>query len=205
MNEHIDKLIQLYIDEELDSKQRGPVEMHLKECEVCSQKYQVALKLSVLLQEQEPVELKNNSEQFVSQLMLQLPAIKAEPFWNRLGKTMYVLIPAILLAAMLFIRTTTVTNIILTGADFIGLGGEAGNSLITEPLFDGFVSPLDIAGFEIFDTGSLIWNRIGSFNLFGIDIINAFVLPLLLGLLAVSWMIGWWVDQDKKQAVPLKI
>ena len=83
--------------------------------------------------------------------------------------------------------------------EFFGIGGEEVSSLLVNPVFSEVVDFMDYVNIGFLDAGSTLWEIVGSIDLLGIDLIYSIVLPVLIGALAISWMIGWWVMQEKRQ------
>ena len=199
MSKHIDAQIQAYFDGELNGKNRKKAEAHLKDCDKCQQGLNELSHLSSILQADLKISQKANSDKFVSQVMWRLPRKVRQTWWQKFGKTAYMLIPALLLLVLIFHRTTNFSNNLLLGADLLGIGEEEISTLLSAPVLTNVEIPFPLPTLDMFDAGGSMWLSLGNINVFGIDLSNSFIYPLIFGLLSISWMIGWWVTQEQKQ------
>ncbi len=201
MRKHIDAQLQAYFDGELLGKNKEKVEVHLDGCEDCQLKLNELAQLSSILQEDPKVSQKANSEKFVSQVILRLPRKVDVPWWRKAGSIAYMLIPAILFVALVFNTTTNISNNLLVGAEFLGIGEEEISLLLNEPVLEEVEIQFPLPSLDMFEIGGSVWLSLGNINIFGIDVSNSFIYPLVFGLLSISWMIGWWVSQEQKQKI----
>ena len=109
MNQHIETLIDAYLDGELSEKQVRNVETHIKDCPECLVQIEQRRNLSSMLKAVPGYSSKKSSEQFVSEVNLLLPRQQKKPK-GTLTNLIWISIPLALLAAFVFVQALTLIS-----------------------------------------------------------------------------------------------
>lgn len=181
MNPHTEPWMDAYLDGELKNGQLRKAEAHLAACAECRAEIDRRRALSSLLQIAPAAVPAKSAERFAAEVGLQMqrrPAPQPRSAWKQAA---WHGIPLALLASLAFIEALVLIN------NFFALvpGLEAGLSAAS-PLQSWLQLPaptsdlLSLLGL----VAPLRWNWI-----------TALVAPIVVGLLYLSWLAGWWVMQ----------
>lgn len=132
MSNHVTEWLNAYLDGELKGRQLHQVEEHLASCEACQTELDTLQGLSSLLQEVHAPTLVSH-ERFVSQVNLRLPERRAKETKDSSIGFGWWLIPVGLLAAWIFISTTTIVSDMVTVANNFGLLDQTTASFVSSP------------------------------------------------------------------------
>jgi hypothetical protein len=191
MHEDMRKLLNAYLDGELNGTRLLEIELHLASCEYCQSEIKELRLVSDLLQAA-PIPEFMPAERFVSNLTFHLPRRTMRDLPPKPGSLAWWLIPAGLLGAWLFVQTViTLTNLVMA-ANTIGLLGQAANWLgggqqtiwfaIATSLFGG---PAGGA-----QSGLYLLNEL---NIFSTNLLDGFLWQALIVFLYWSWLFVWWL------------
>jgi len=187
MNGHVDLWEESYQDGELDAWQKQMVDSHLEVCPRCREQMAKQKALSALLHEVPPMTPELSEARFVSQVNLRLerraPALSLK---QRSTDIVWLLAPVALLLVLVFIQTVFWVQALVArvpGAERILVGrGELLQGFLQIPplLSDLLSSP---AAFPL-----LSWNSL-----------NGLIAMLLVGLIYLAWLAGWWVRHHQPE------
>ncbi len=179
MSDHIEPWLDAYLDGELPGAKRRQVEAHLGECGGCRALLEQRSALSALLREAPAAETRKSPARFEADVRLQL---RARPQPVLLGRQalrwVWIAAPVLILLAWVFVQSTLLLSTALSfipGVDQALQVGSIGAGLFGLPPVAGdllsFALPL-----ELFNGNFLVW----------------LALLLVIGLLYVGWLAGWW-------------
>jgi len=194
MSNHVKEWLNAYLDGELKGRQLHQVEEHLAECEECQAEFESLQGLSFLLQEV-PAPMLVSHERFISQVNLRLPERRArETSDNNMGFGWW-LIPVGLLAAWIFISTTSLISDVVTAANRLGLFDTTTASFISAaPGQADWTSRLGQVG--ALQGNNLQWaERSESFTR---SVLPQFILHASIALLYLAWIAIWWARRTRQ-------
>ncbi len=122
MDEHVTGWLGAYQDGELHGERLQRVRTHLLTCTICQDELDSLQRITVLLQEMPAAADILPVNRFVPQVLLRLPS-RPQPLRNRILKTSWSLIPAIVLTALVFFQTVWIVNGLALLAGQTGLFG----------------------------------------------------------------------------------
>jgi predicted anti-sigma-YlaC factor YlaD len=122
MNDHVTEWLGAYLDGEVHGERLQQVGTHLLTCTICQADLDSLQRLSNLLQEMPAAVSILPADRFVPHVLLRLPS-RPQPLSDRILKTSWSLVPAILLAALVFFQTVWVVNGLALLAGQTGLFG----------------------------------------------------------------------------------
>jgi predicted anti-sigma-YlaC factor YlaD len=194
MSNHITEQLNAYMDGELKGKQLHQVEEHLAECEVCQAELESLQGLSSLLQEVPAPEFTSN-ERFVTQVNLLLPEQRTATTKNRILEFGWWMIPVGLLAAWIFISTSSLISNAVTVADNVGLidsttafiSDSSGNAAWTARL--GQVGVLKGESLQVAETTES----------YARNVLPQFIWQVSIALLYLTWIAMWWARQTLQE------
>jgi predicted anti-sigma-YlaC factor YlaD len=199
MDDHVTEWLGAHLDGELHRESQQRVKNHLLTCTACQEELASLQSLSDLLQEMPAVENVKPTSQFVTQLLLYLPP-RPQPLSNRILRTVWNLLPVILLAALVFFQTVYVVNGLVMLVGQTGLFGASFTWLM----------PISTQGVIAIGTAYLL-NVVPGPNgqaLIGVLrggewLNNTILIPLsiqvMLMLLFASWLASWFA---RRSAIP---
>lgn len=165
MSNHITQWINAYHDGELTGRRLQQVEDHLLQCGTCKSELDQLQALSALLQASfAAAPPLTTPERFAGQVNLRLPRRAPLTPRQQALRTLWHLIPVGLFAAWAFIQTGLIVLAVVMGALSFGIG----------------LGPVSE------------WLPTGANNLWVVITLNL-VLLVAIGLMAWSWLAGWWV------------
>jgi hypothetical protein len=125
-----------------------------------------------------------------------MPRRPQETTWRKALRWGWQLAPSGIGLAWAFALTTNVVSNLITGTELLlgdsllsgqlaGLQPESSLGLSFAPLLDG-----------VNGAGRMLWESMGAGEYLTVDFVLSLVLPLVLGLLALSWTAAWWLTQS---------
>jgi len=193
MSNHITEQLNAYMDGELKGKQLHQVEEHLAACEACQTELESLQGLSSLLQEVPAPELTSN-ERFVTQVNLLLPERRTTATNNRILEVGWWMIPVGLLAAWIFISTSSVLSNIVSVADNFGMI-DSTTALISAPSESAtWTSLLGQVGVL---KGESLQRAVATEN-FTRNVLPRFIWQASIALMYLTWIAIWWARQTRQ-------
>jgi len=194
MSNHIIEQLNAYMDGELKGKQLRQVEEHLVECEACQAELESLQGLSTLLHEVPAPEFTAN-ERFVTQVNLLLPERRTATTRNRILQVGWWMIPVGLLAAWIFISTSSLISNAVSAADSFGLldnttaliSDSSESAVWTSRL--GQVGILKGEGLQVAETTES----------FTRNVLPQFIWQVSIALLYLAWIAMWWARQTLQE------
>jgi hypothetical protein len=195
MSKHVKSWLPAYHDGELKGAQLAQVQAHLAECEECRLELEVLAGLSALLQEAHPAKAPTPTTQFAAQVALRMPRRPQEPTWRKALRWGWQLAPSGIGLAWAFAITTSTVSNLIAGTEL----------LLGDPLFSDKLAGLQpqntwglsfaplLEGVE--GAAGLLWDALGLGGSLSFDLTFSLLIPLALGLLALSWTAAWWLTQ----------
>ena len=187
MNQHIETLIDAYLDGELSEKQVRNVEAHIKDCPECLVQIEQHRNLSSMLKAVPGYSSKKSSEQFVSEVNLLLPRQQKKPK-GTLTNLIWISIPLALLAAFVFVQALTLISGVFEL--FPGANNLFVNTF-TAPTFSFHLIPW----LQTLIDGAMIW--FGVDWIFQWNLITYIFSMIIIGILYLLWLAGWFVRNSQ--------
>ncbi|HSM70946.1 MAG TPA: zf-HC2 domain-containing protein [Anaerolineales bacterium] len=197
MSNHVTEQLNAYMDSELKGKQLRQVEDHLAECEACQAELDSLQGLSALLQEVPAPEFTSN-ERFVTQVNLLLPERRSATPRNSLLEIGWWMIPVGLLAAWIFISTSSLLSSALSVADNFGLIDSTTALISDSPPNAAWSSTFERVG--LLDGESLQWAR--STESITRNVLPRFIWQASIALMYLTWIAIWWARQTRHARQP---
>ncbi len=182
MSAHIELWLDAYLDGELPGAKARQVEAHLSECPGCRALVEQRRSLSALLQDAPAARLRKSPDRFVAEVRLQMrPQPRHSLSTRQALRLTWIATPVLLMLAWVFIQSTlwvsALVSFIPGASQALLVGAERPAALpFSLPPAAGellsFALPLDL----------LNWN-----------ILTGLALLLVIGLLYLGWLAGWWV------------
>ncbi|HSG42899.1 MAG TPA: zf-HC2 domain-containing protein [Anaerolineales bacterium] len=200
MSNHITEQLNAYMDGELKGKQFHQVEEHLAECEVCQAELESLQGLSALLQEVPAAEFISH-ERFVTQVNLLLPKRQTATARNKILEVSWWMIPVGLLAAWIFLSTSSLISNAVSAADNFGIV-DSTTVFISDPSENAaWTARLGQVG--VLKGESLQWAETTE-NLTR-NVLPQFIWQVSIALLYLAWIAMWWARQTLQgQGQPLE-
>ena len=195
MSNHVQEWLNAYLDGELKGRQLHQVEEHLAECEVCQAEFESLQGVSSLLQEVHAPTLVSH-ERFASQVNLRLPERRANETKDNATGLGWWLIPVTLLAAWIFVSTTSIISNVVAVADSFGLLDNTTSAWISSssPAAVDLIATLGQAG--MLQGSSLQWaERSESLTR---SVLPQFILHASIALLYLAWLAIWWARRTRQ-------
>ena len=200
MSNHVTEQLNAYMDGELKGKQFHQVEEHLAECEVCQAELESLQGLSALLQEVPTAEFTPN-ERFVTQVNLLLPERRTATTRNRILEVGWWMIPVGLLAAWIFLSTSSLLSNVISVADNFGLLDSTTAFIADSPESATWTSRLGQVG--VLKGESLQWAE--TTENFTRNVLPQFIWQVSIALMYLTWIAIWWTRQTLQgQGQPLE-
>jgi anti-sigma factor RsiW len=195
MNDHVFRWLDAYHDGELTRRRVQKIEDHLSTCDLCRDELNKIQTLSAILAEAPKAKSLKSPEVFVAQVSLRIPRNKQPASWQRAFRLGWQLTPIGILFTWAFLQA----GIIVTGIINLSLRALPESNQIKEFL----LSQSDQSIFEIFATANRTPIDVGTF---GLDFLEAgsllsifptlsMGLTILTGMLYLSWLASWWIQQ----------
>lgn len=169
MSEHINGWLLAYFDGQLGERRIRKVEAHLKECEECRRELERLTRLRNVLQENPEASDLTAPDRFVAQVGLRLQARPERTFSQRTLSAAWLSIPIVMFGVWAFSRTLFSLTGLTELAIKAGLWSDLARLFSTTPQAD----LLDIISWRI-------------------------VISLFIGLISLSWLASWWINQQNK-------
>lgn len=198
MNEHVDALIDAYLDGELTRQQERRVEEHLSACETCRSFLTVRQKLSTLVREVPGTRGLKPASVFADRVMESLEAgyVQESPWWLEL-RGMYtevqtwltdrsvlqagwIAVPVMLLLASVFIRSVGILNtVIRLVPDSESILGQVFN----------FLKPA--VALQVDQPWGGVLGRMVGFDVGNWTLFTSLFASFIIGLLYAAWIASW--------------
>jgi hypothetical protein len=181
MNGHLEAWIDAYLDGELYAAQKQEVDAHIAQCESCRDLLGQRKNLTALLQGIPPARGLKPEARFVAEVGLQLkPRRETGQIRPQVPRLVWQYFPVVLLLALAFVQTVfTLTNI-------VGMIPGANQILASRTTF---LQQLPMLPGEVSD----LLNLLGVFNPLNWNLFTGMAVVLLISLIYVGWLAGWWV------------
>ena len=190
MSEHLEAWIDAYLDGELSAVHKRGADAHLAQCQSCRDLLAQRKNLTALLQGIPPASGLKPEAHFVAEVGLQLkPRRERERLRTQVIRFGWQFFPVALLLVLAFVQTVfTLTSIVgvIPGADQI-LSNRA-TFLLQLPMLPGQLSDL--------------LNILGVFNSLDWNLFTGMAAVLVISLIYVCWLAGWWVWNQRYAASP---
>jgi predicted anti-sigma-YlaC factor YlaD len=181
MNGHLETWINAYLDGELSAIHKRQADTHLAECQSCRDLLAQRKNLTALLQGIPPASGLKPEARFVTEVGLQLkPRREATRLRTQVMYLGWQFFPVALLLALAFVQTVfTLTSIVgmIPGANQILATGVT--FLPELPMLPGQLNDL--------------LNILGVFNSLDWNLFTGMAAVLVISLIYVCWLVGWWV------------
>ncbi len=197
---NVNAQLQAYHDGELKDWQREKVEVHLADCQTCQAELAELQALSSLLFTDPAATFPTPPEQFAAQVSLRLPRRPTQTIWQRSRQAVWYAIPAALSLGGIFAKTSILVNNMLAGFGWLSPQGSGLDTVLSEMQAVKPVQvPLALPQLGFSEWLSFAWGNLTS----GISLNTAALtytvaVPVIIGLLAMGWLAGWWVLQAHK-------
>ena len=195
MSDHIQEWLNAYLDGELRGRQLHHVETHLAECQACQTALHSLENLSALLHEI-PVPEFISSERFATQVSLRLPHQPVTTSKSKVLEVGWWMVPVGLLAAWIFISTTTLVSDMVSAANDNGLLGSASTWLVTGSSGEAYWSAA-LGQFGILSGNSLQWAEMT--EAFTRTTVPQLTRQISIALLYLSWIAIWWARHTRQR------
>ena len=200
MSNHVTEQLNAYMDGELNGRQIRQVEEHLAECEPCQQELESLQGLSSLLQEVPAPEFTSN-DRFVTQVNLLLPERRNATTRNKILEVGWWMIPVGLLAAWIFISTSSLLSNAVSIADNFGIIDSTSALISDSPESAAWTSRLGQVG--VLTGEGLQWAE--ATESFTRNVLPRFIWQISIALLYLAWIAIWWTRQTLQgQGQPLE-
>lgn len=187
MSNHVTEQLNAYMDGELKGKQLRQVEDHIVTCEACQTELESLQGLSALLQEVPGPEVTSN-ERFVTQVNLLLPERRTATTRNRILEVGWWMIPVGLLAAWIFISTSSLISNAVSVADNFGLLDSTTAFISASSESATWTSRLGQVG--VLKGESLQWAE--TTESFTRNVLPRFIWQVSIALMYLTWIAIWW-------------
>jgi len=190
MSGHLEAWIDAYLDGELSAVHKRGADAHLAQCQSCRDLLAQRKNLTALLQGIPPASGLKPEAHFVAEVGLQLkPRRERERLRTQVIRFGWQFFPVALLLVLAFVQTVfALTSIVgvIPGADQI-LANRA-TFLLQLPMLPGQLSDL--------------LNILGVFNSLDWNLFTGMAAVLVISLIYVCWLAGWWVWNQRYAASP---
>lgn len=187
MNPHDELLLEAYLDGELAPAQSRRLEAHLAECPECRTFLQQRTALAAVLQHAPAAQSRKSASRFAAEINLRMARQTAPAARTGSSDLVWGLIPAGLLAAMIFLQ---VALWIATVFEWIPGAGELLVDVPSAAWGADLSAPLEAA------VGLL-----SPFSYWSMSWIAGLVLLLLAALMYIGWLATWWAAAARKNQV----
>ena len=196
MNDHVIQWLEAYHDNELKDHRTRQVELHLEECETCRNELKEIQALSSFLVEWPNPSPLTPPETFVTQVGLQLPRKPRQTNWQRAYQTVWRLTPFGILAVWTFLQAAILVTGLITVAMRIVPGGDQIASLLPSQPDVSITNALSSSELNPLEIGRLSLEFMGAGSPLGWFPTLSMGLTIIVGLLYLSWLASWWVQQS---------
>jgi hypothetical protein len=180
MNGHLEAWIDAYLDGELSVTHKRQADAHLAQCQSCQDLLAQRKNLTALLRGIPPASGLKPEARFVAEVELQLKPQRGA-VWLR-SQVMHLgwqFFPVVLLLALAFVQTvSTLSSIVGVIPGVSQILANRATFLPESPIFPGEVSDL--------------LNILGVFNPLNWNLFTGIAAVLLISLIYVCWLAGWW-------------
>ena len=198
MKPHVKDLLPLYHDGELSPAQVRRVEQHLEECPQCAAELEDLCALQSLLKGAETPQALSSSQRFAEHVNLRLgQQVRAEEKIS-LGKILWNLVPWSLLGGWAFMQAISLVIMLFAAAFSLGPDVPVLDQILTFSLNTSNLGSL--MSQSILGEFSLppLLNDIASYsNILVISALLNLLIPLSFALLYLSWLAGWFIQNQK--------
>ena len=194
MSNHILDLLGAFVDGELHGGQFRKVDIHLSECEICREEYQMLQSLSITLRNAPTPEFPS-PERFAVDVALRLPRKPIKPLHTKALETGWWLAPVGLIVLWIFISTTLLVSNLVTAAGDFGLLDSAYTWLGTGPSEENYSATL--GQFGVLTGERLEWvEMIESFTR---TTVTQIYWQISVALLYLGWLAIWWARHMREE------
>jgi hypothetical protein len=203
MSEHVDRLIDAYMDGELVSQQKQLVDEHLRRCESCQTLLLQRQQLGALLQITLPISGLKPAAVFTAEVLQSLePVSSPQPSWRqelhgwmvgqRIARWGWLAVPFILLLATAFTQAVGILSSVLKLLP--------GSKPI---LVQAFTALQPSVGLEFTQPWGGFLSAMVGFDLSGWSLWTGFLVSTAIGLLYLAWIAGWLASRQAVEAYNL--
>jgi len=199
MSNHVTEWLNAFLDGELDRKRHHQVEEHLTACEACQAELESLQSLSALLHEVPEAEFTSN-ERFISQVNMLLPERRTATTRNKILEVSWWMIPVGLLAAWIFISTSSFISEIVSVVNNFGVLDSESALLVSDSSASAYwTATLRQVG--LLEGNSLQWAE--TTEGFTRNVLPQFIWQISIAILYLAWIAIWWAHQTLQGQVPL--
>jgi hypothetical protein len=201
MIEHVTQWLEAFHDGELPPRRAQQVEQHLETCTSCRYELDQLRSLSVLLAESPLPANLIQPETFVAQVGLRLPRIAEPPVWQQALKKGWKWAPVGILGSWAFLQAAFIATAILGWVlPLMPINAQVAEVLSGETSLLGGMTALPGADLTEIGRFGLEFVRVG--GPLGLATSLNLGLTILIGLLFLSWLASWWVQQSNGNRNP---
>ncbi len=202
MTEHVTHWLTAFTDGELSPRRAAQVEAHLAECQSCQTELENLQSLSLLLAEVPAASNLTPPETFVAQVGLQLPRKSSPNALQRTLRTSWRLAPIGLLGTWAFIQAVLIVSGLINIVLRVFPGGDQLIASLPNQNGAGLFSQFNIPEFTLFEVGAARFGIFpGIISPLGWGLLLNFGVSIIIGLLYLSWIASWWVQQNNFEKV----
>ncbi len=201
MHEDMRPLLNAYLDGELSGIRLLQMQTHLAGCATCRNELKELRRVSELLHAA-PLPEARPVERFIANLTLNLPRRTVRELPPKPGSLWWWLVPAGVLAAWFFVRTTFAIVDVVTVAGSTGLLGQASawlNGAGQQSLWFSLVTWM--SGGQA-AAGESTFSLLNTLNNFGSDLFSGFLWQAAIVMAYWTWLGAWWL---KRRPRPMKM
>jgi hypothetical protein len=198
-NEHVTAWIEPYLDGELSERRHEMVEAHLLTCEKCKNETESLSRLSSLVKGVPSARNLAPPEIFVAQVGLQLTRQPERSALHRTLQNGWRVAPFGIMGSWAFLQAALIVAGILTwGLRFIP-GGDQIIGMLPSSSGSALAGMFNLPAQNVLDLGRFGLDLFRSSGLLGWGITLNLGLTIIIGLLYLSWLASWWVQQTTNQ------
>jgi hypothetical protein len=194
MSRHVNEWLSAYYDGELRGSRLQEVVSHLAGCNLCQAELASLENLTNLLQEVPAPEL-SSPERFASQVNLRLPQKRTAAPGKSIFEIGWWMVPIGLLAAWVFISTSSLVSSILSVTSGLGVLSGISDWLAFGPESDIYLSAT-LAQSGLLSGNGLSW--IESIETLTRMSLPQIILQVSIALLYLGWIAVWWVRHTRQ-------
>lgn len=187
MNDHLDPILERYLDGELRPEQARAAQEHLGGCPDCRARLERLMALRALLAEAPAAEGLKSEARFTAEVGLRMERRAPAPAAPSVGEILWHLVPVGLMAALAFVEAVMLVSTLVS---WIPGAESALGSLAPSTGLGAFLLPL--VGGDFAETlGGLsfsVWNPL-----------TATAVLAAAGLIALGWLASWYVRSQKSE------
>jgi hypothetical protein len=202
MHEDMRPLLNAYLDGELHGIRMLQVQTHLAACAACRNEVKELRRVSDLLRAA-PLPQMRPVERFVANLTLSLPRRTLRDRPPKPGSLLWWAVPAALLGAWFFIRTTFAIVDAVSVAGATGLLGQVNGWLNGGGQQSVWYAALNwLGGGQASGAGESTLGLLNTVNVIGGDLFSGFLWQAAIVMLYWGWLAAWWL---RRRPRPMKL